>query len=442
MGGNVSPRGSNVGERAAGRSPALGVVVDETEAKELPRTIIAAREHGFATLVTDYDAKKVGVDVVRQLGGGIVRLGESSSDLQSRQRALVLAAREREHPGIVLHRRVAEPVDFEQSRSALRESEAYVADVRTRSANSTGRPDDVLVGIPAYNEEQSIEGVVDRAGAQASAVLVVDDGSEDETAVRATAAGASVVRHEHNRGYGAALKSIFKEASRRDVDHLVILDGDGQHDPTDIPRLLGCQRESGADVVIGSRFHGHAPDGLPRYRLAGLVTINFLSRFVLSISHSGVSVRDSQSGFRVYNREAIRTLAADESISDGMEASLDILFHAGNRGYVVEEEPTTVSYEVPKANTRSPLRHGVRLVNRTVQTVQRNRPLVMLGIPGLLGVLIGAGLAHWLVVATTPSLLSVEVAVLVSVLGVLMAVGGVVLHALNLHFDGRGGGST
>lgn len=103
--------------------------------------------------------------------------------------------------------------------------------------------------MPAHNEEAAIAKTVLGARRHADAVLVVDDGSTDETAAIAEALGAIVVRHETNRGYGGALQTIFSTARRLGVEELVIIDADGQHDPAEIPGLLAALRE-GNDVVI------------------------------------------------------------------------------------------------------------------------------------------------------------------------------------------------
>lgn len=127
---------------------------------------------------------------------------------------------------------------------------------RPRAPVVVGLPDSLagaqvrtVVAMPAYNEEASIAKTVLGAREYADVVLVVDDGSGDETPAIAEALGAIVVRHEVNRGYGGALQTIFSVARRMGAEELVIIDSDGQHDPGDIPRLLGELR-GGADVVI------------------------------------------------------------------------------------------------------------------------------------------------------------------------------------------------
>ena len=96
----------------------------------------------------------------------------------------------------------------------------------------------VMVGIPAFNEENSIARVVMEAQKYADAVVVCDDGSTDLTCEIAERLGADVVRHEQNLGYGAAIKSLFERAREFDADVLVTLDGDGQHYPAEIPNVV------------------------------------------------------------------------------------------------------------------------------------------------------------------------------------------------------------
>jgi threonine dehydratase len=132
-----------------------------------------------------------------------------------------------------------------------------------------------LVAIPAHNESATIKDVVTAARTHASDVLVIDDGSADETAARAKEAGATVVEHETNSGYGAALKTAFEEADKRRADELVILDGDGQHDPDDIPRFVESLQNNEAEIVIGSRFA--AETKMPAYRRLGLSVVNLLT---------------------------------------------------------------------------------------------------------------------------------------------------------------------
>lgn len=157
-----------------------------------------------------------------------------------------------------------------------------------------------LAIIPAYREGSQIGDVVRRTLEYASEVLVVDDGSDDDTAANAQAAGASVVRHEHNRGKGCAISTGLRWAGEGNYEIAVTLDGDGQHNPEEIPRLLEALAQ-GADIVIGCRMN--RPDGMPPDRL---LTNHFMSAVLSVIAKR--RIRDTQSGFKAMRVDQVRKL--------------------------------------------------------------------------------------------------------------------------------------
>jgi len=157
-------------------------------------------------------------------------------------------------------------------------------------------------------------------------VIVCDDGSVDLTGEIAEAMGATVVRHDRNMGYGAALRSLFRAAVEMGADVAVTIDSDGQHDPAELTRLVDMLRENELDIVIGSRFL-EGDSGVPGWRKAGIGIIN-----ALSVNGSGIT--DSQSGFRAYGRRALEMLNITE---DGMGASTEILLRAGEAGRRIGE---------------------------------------------------------------------------------------------------------
>ena len=162
----------------------------------------------------------------------------------------------------------------------------------------------IIAAMPAHNEEGTIAKVVLGAKKQhVDKVVVVDDGSTDSTAEIADALGAMVVRHKENRGYGAAIRTCFETAKELDADIMVILDSDGQHDPSYIPEFIKALRTNGADVVIGSRFlTKNKLSPIPKYRIVGMKVLNLFTRL------HGTKTTDSQSGYRAYSRRAIEKI--------------------------------------------------------------------------------------------------------------------------------------
>ena len=236
------------------------------------------------------------------------------------------------------------------------------------------------VVIPAYNEEKNIGGVIVRALKCVDRVVVCDDGSLDLTGDIARGLGAVVVRHERNMGYGAALKSSFQEALRLGADIVVTLDGDGQHDPEEIPRLLDRLRTGDVGMVIGSRFLVGGGSNAPKWREAGIKMITGLT------SNKELGVTDAQSGFRAYKREALESLVLTE---EGMGVSTEILLKAGENGLKVAEVPVNISYS-EGSSTHNPVVHGVDVVLSTVKHLSMRRPLLFYGLPGLISMGIAA----------------------------------------------------
>jgi glycosyltransferase involved in cell wall biosynthesis len=292
-----------------------------------------------------------------------------------------------------------------------------------------------IAGIPAYNEQETIAEVVEETLTCVDEVLVVDDGSTDETANRAERAGATVIRHGRNRGYGAALKTLFEQAARRNATCLAVVDADGQHDPGDIEKLVAAQRETEADIVIGSRFVPGAWTNIPLYRRVGVGIVNVLMNLSIGTIGSGSYITDTQSGFRVYSQRAIQSLVEDPDIGGGMNASTDIIFHAQSRGYTFEEVPTSVDYTVVNASSQHPVTHGLELVKNIFANVERRHPIRLLGVPGVLSLLVGLAIAYWsfqnyLVTDTFPLGVAL-VSVLFTLVGLFAYGTAIVRHAVN-----------
>jgi len=230
----------------------------------------------------------------------------------------------------------------------------------------------IIAAIPCFNEERCIGSVVLKTKKFVSSVIVIDDGSTDATAEVAEAAGASVHQHDRNRGYGAAIRSALEKGKQLGADVLVIVDGDGQHDPKDIPKLVKPLIDGEADVVIGSRFLGQGKKP-PFYRRVG-------QRVLTTVTNvgSGQKVSDSQSGFRAYSAKALKELNLTEN---GMSASSEMQFAISKAGLKVAEVPIGVSY-VDKEK-RSPIAHGLSVLSRVLVLFSLRQPLLLFGLPGL-----------------------------------------------------------
>lgn len=406
-------------------APAVGLVVGEGMAEEAARAVLRARRNGHPVLVT-YRTPRAddAVASASRLGARVVPPGGGASS-RSPSQVLADASQRFGYSGLIVHRDLEEHIDYDGSVRELERDTAYVVEARVE------RVDDVVVAIPAHDEGEAIEGVVSRARSHADAVIVVDDGSSDDTAERAREAGATVYEHDGNRGYGSALKTAFRLADRRSADHLVILDGDGQHDPEDVPKLLDRQRDTGAELVIGSRFSPGSDTELPLYRSVGLWVVNTLVN--VGTRRSGSTVRDTQSGFRAYDSRAIRSLAREADIGDHMDASIDVIYHAVRCGYRIEEVGITVDYDVAGASNHNPISHGSVLVTNAVKTASGERPELLV-VPGFLVALAGLLAATFLSFGYAPNALSGPVTVTLSsvafLLGLVACVWGVAMSAV------------
>jgi glycosyltransferase involved in cell wall biosynthesis len=205
--------------------------------------------------------------------------------------------------------------------------------------------------IPAHNEAGRIAAVV-RGTLEHLPVIVIDDGSNDATAQEARAAGAAVIEQRPNQGKGAALRTGFRRAIADRADAIVTLDGDGQHDPAEIPRLLAAFTEPGhrPELVIGRRSFRDMP---PVRRLA-----NELGRRAFSWA-VGRDVPDNQSGFRLIARGlAESTLASDEA---GFEFEVEVITTCIGRGGRIAWVPVRTIYSGQTSHIR-PIPHLVHFI--------------------------------------------------------------------------------
>jgi len=243
----------------------------------------------------------------------------------------------------------------------------------------------IVIGIPAFNEEKNIAGILIKLKKISQHVIVCDDGSNDLTAKIAEELDAIVIQHKKNLGYGSAIKSIFLKAHEVNADVLVTFDADGQHRIEDISTILEPIKKNIADVVIGSRFLNTNQE-IPKYRKIGIQTITKLTNIT-----GGTKITDSQSGFRAYNKKILENIKPTES---GMGISTEILIKIQKAGYRITEVPITILYE-GDTSTHNPISHGTSVIFSTLKYVAIERPLTFYGIPGFIFLCIGIIFSIW-----------------------------------------------
>jgi glycosyltransferase involved in cell wall biosynthesis len=278
--------------------------------------------------------------------------------------------------------------------------------------------------IAALNEDRFIGSVVLKTRHYVDQVIVVDDGSHDQTAAIAEDAGATVIRHERNLGKAQAVNTGLRRAREMNASLVVLIDADGQHNPAEIPALVAPVAAGAADVVVGSRFLS-VRSRIPRWRIWGQHALTAATNLA-----SGVSVSDSQSGFRVLSQRALDTLAFRPGGGFSLESEMQFL--AQQHGLTIAEIPVSVTYaERPK---RNPLGHGLQVVNGIIVLVSQHRPLVFFGVPGLLILVLSLVLGLIVVdrydtyqnLAVGTALISI----LLAITGIQTLFTGIVLHSI------------
>jgi glycosyltransferase involved in cell wall biosynthesis len=203
--------------------------------------------------------------------------------------------------------------------------------------------------IPCLNEADFIGDITAATLKHVGKVIVVDDGSTDATAEIAQKAGAQIISHATRKGAGAATRTGFEAAIRLGADIVVTLDGDGQHNPAEIPLLLRPILDDKADLVIGSRFIEHETN-IPFYRKFGIDIITWMYNL-----GSKIKVTDAQSGFRAHSRKLLESIAITH---DDFSFSIEVLVKARKKGFHFKEVPISCLYH-DQGSTLNPILHGL-----------------------------------------------------------------------------------
>ncbi|BAW30689.1 dolichyl-phosphate beta-D-mannosyltransferase [Methanosarcina thermophila] len=287
-------------------------------------------------------------------------------------------------------------------------------------------PQNITVVLPAYNEEVSIGSIVLLTSQYADNVIVVDDGSSDRTAEVAGKAGAEVVRHETNRGKGAALKTGFTAAADLGADVIVTMDSDGQHNPAEIPRLVAPILKGEADMVNGSRYLNGLDKNTPAYRRVGQTILDGVTNL-----NSGLRITDSQSGFRAFSAS---TKDVFRFTAKGMAIESEMLADAGRHGLRITEVEIGVRYDVD-GSTENPIKHGLGVLMMVLKDIEFNRPLYYLTVPGsilgIIGLIMGVIFIRDFTLGKNLYFGPTMLMVLCIVVGMFMALMGIMLHSVS-----------
>ncbi len=221
-----------------------------------------------------------------------------------------------------------------------------------QGSSSPGTPQSVLALIPAFNESARVGDVIRNARPAVGEVAVIDDGSSENTAEAARAAGAKVLRHEQNRGKGAAIATALDYFARSAAEYAVLLDADGQHDPSEIPRFLDEANRTGASIVVGTRMQDTRE--MPRVRRW---TNQFTSWVTGKLAHQRVP--DSQCGYRLLHKRVLKDLHFSTA---RFETETEMLIQAGRAGHKIASVPIRTIYEPGRASHIHPLRDAWRFL--------------------------------------------------------------------------------
>ena len=247
---------------------------------------------------------------------------------------------------------------------------------------SKNKDTQTLAIIPCYNEETTIGSIILKTKRYVNKVLVIDDGSIDDTAKIAKDAGAEVISNKTNRGKGNAVKTGFKYALEHGFDYVVTIDGDGQHNPAEIPTLIGNILNNGHDISLG--FRVGAATEMPKWRKVGKRVLDYATSF-----GSGGFVTDSQCGFRAFNKKAVEELTP-ELKGNAFSVESEQLIKAHKLGLNLVNTNVTCKYNnLINTSTKNPTSHGFSVLSYIIILVAERHPLLFISVPGFASVILG-----------------------------------------------------
>ena len=209
----------------------------------------------------------------------------------------------------------------------------------------------IVAVIPALNEEKTVSDVVKGAKRHVSEVVLVDDGSEDSTADAARKEGAMVIRHDDSQGYDRSIDDGFKAAAEEGADIVVTMDADGQHDPEDLPRILGPILQDKADVVVGNKPH--------QARVA--------ERLFALYSRRSIGIADPLCGMKAYLMEVYRAVGVfDDSSSIGTQ----LMFSASRRGFRMAQAEVRAHHRADSSRFGGRVKANLKILRALLRVIR------------------------------------------------------------------------
>ena len=224
----------------------------------------------------------------------------------------------------------------------------------------------IVAVIPAFNEEKSIANIILLTKRYVDHVIVCNDGSSDNTANIVSKLGVCLIHNSKRKGKGNALRTLFKEALKYDPEIIITIDADGQHNPSDIPKLIKPLMSGESDIVVGSRFLDNSNTNISFIRSVGLRIINFLQK---SLFHN--QVKDSQSGFRAFSKKSF--IVVTESDEEGYGIESEQLIIASKHMISTSEVPVKIKYiGLQNTSKKNFILHGFEIVQTLFKLFLKN----------------------------------------------------------------------
>jgi len=358
-------------DQSSDRPIAVGIYANSaTAADKLVQIIRRSRQKGYGVFVViGEDGPDDAVSKGSEFGVNILEI-DSFEEEEDPRNLLTIAGREAGYSGVLYLENVEREIDFQQSLSYLQDVDDYCISARYTSepktqidVEETGKATDSVVAIiPAYNENDSIEEVIQETKPYVDKVIIINDASRDATEAVASKHADGVVTHKQNIGVGGAVHTGYQVAIREGFDTVIQIDGDGQHDPSYIPELLAVMEEEEADMVIGSRWLNGSHEEYSPVRRAGIRFFTFEANVL-----GGLSITDVTSGFRAYDVDMLCDLRRPNSSHWALEQTLE----ASRKGYSITEVsvPMTPATEGSQFDLGTLLAYPPRMVLITLKVL-------------------------------------------------------------------------